>query len=206
MADQRASRPRIEGERGRQILLAALEVLGELGYDRLTFDEVAGRAKASKASLYRRWSTKDALISDAIGCGEDGDDEAPPVLPDTGSLRGDLLALADSDGFFDVGRASLVSALATAIHRDPQTHAAVRRKLVADGTKHLRPLLHRARERGQTRPGLDIDLLSAALPGLVLFRMTFETPGEFPPGFIRSIVEQIILPAAQPDTTERGES
>ena len=202
MVDQRASRPRIEGARERQILLATLEVLAELGYDRLTFDEVAARAKASKASLYRRWVTKGALVSDAVGCDDDGE---APVLPDTGSLRGDLLALVDSDGFFDVDRASIVGALATAIHRDPGAHDALRRKLVDDGTKHLRLLLRRARERGQTRPGLDVDLLASALPGLVLFRMTFETPGGFPPGFIRSVIEQIILPAAEPGPTEQGD-
>lgn len=199
MADQRASRPRIEGARERQILLATLEVLGELGYDRLTFDEVAARAKASKASLYRRWVTKDALVSEAVGC---EDDDEPPVLPDTGSLRGDLMALADMNGFFDADRASIVGALATAIHRDPLRHEALRQKLVTDGTKHLRPLLSRARDRGQTRPGLDIDLLASALPGLVLFRMTFETPGEFPPDFIRNVLEQIILPAAEPDPNQ----
>ena len=53
-------------------------------------------------------------------------------------------------------------------------------------------------ERGLTRPGLDIDLLCSVLPGMVLYRMTFETPGEFPPGFVHGIIEQIILPAALP--------
>jgi AcrR family transcriptional regulator len=202
MVEQRAGRPRIEGARERQILLATLEVLGEVGYDRLTLDAVAARVKASKASLYRRWASKDALVSEAVGC---LDDETP-VLPDTGSLRGDLMALADAKGFFDVDRAGIVSALATAIHRDPETHEAIRHRLVADGTKHLRPLLRRAQERGQARPGLDVDLLSSVLPGLVLFRMTFETPGEFTPGLIRDIFEQIVLPAVEYVPTDRGGS
>ena len=47
-------RPRVEGDREREILDAALEVLSEVGYDRLTMDAVAQRAKASKATLYRR--------------------------------------------------------------------------------------------------------------------------------------------------------
>src|SRR5579885_1268430 len=49
------TRPRVEGEREREILEAALVSLVELGYDRLTFDAVAATAKASKATLYRRW-------------------------------------------------------------------------------------------------------------------------------------------------------
>ena len=50
-------RPRVEGDREREILDAALEVLAEVGYDRLTMDAVAQRAKASKATLYRRSSS-----------------------------------------------------------------------------------------------------------------------------------------------------
>ena len=55
-----ALRPRVEGDREQEILDAALEVLGEVGYDRLTMDAVAQRAKASKATLYRRWNSKAA--------------------------------------------------------------------------------------------------------------------------------------------------
>ena len=52
------TRPRVEGERELEILEATLEVLGDVGYDRLTMDAVATRAKASKATLYRRWNGK----------------------------------------------------------------------------------------------------------------------------------------------------
>ena len=63
-------RPRVEGEREAQILDAAVVLLGQVGYDRLTMDAVAAQAKASKATLYRRWSTKAALVVDAILRGE----------------------------------------------------------------------------------------------------------------------------------------
>ena len=58
------SRPRIEGDREVEILDAALEVLADVGYDRLTMDAVAQRAKASKATLYRRWNGKVSLVID----------------------------------------------------------------------------------------------------------------------------------------------
>src|SRR4029077_15964572 len=61
-----AVRPRVEGVREQEILDAALEVLGEFGYDRLTMDAVAQRAKASKATLYRRWNSKATLVVDAL--------------------------------------------------------------------------------------------------------------------------------------------
>ena len=60
------TRPRIEGDREAEILEATLELLASAGYDRLTMDAVAAAAKASKATLYRRWSTKAELVIDAI--------------------------------------------------------------------------------------------------------------------------------------------
>ena len=59
-------RPRVEGVREAEILEAALEVLAEVGYDRFTMDAVALRAKASKATLYRRWNGKVQLVIDAL--------------------------------------------------------------------------------------------------------------------------------------------
>ena len=55
-------RPRVEGDREQEILDATLEVLAEVGYDRLTMDAVAAKAKASKATLYRRWTNKVSLV------------------------------------------------------------------------------------------------------------------------------------------------
>src|SRR3954470_17199318 len=75
-----------------EILEAALDVLAETGYDGMTIDMVAARAKAGKATVYRRWSSKAELVIDAVACMKRGDlDEAN--LPDTGTLRGDLVAL-----------------------------------------------------------------------------------------------------------------
>src|ERR1700734_1414294 len=88
--------PEAAAHRGRQLDAtrdaalrdAALELLAEIGYDRLSIDAVAARAKASKMTIYRRWSGKADLVVDALRCpGKTGE------VPDTGSLRGDLQAL-----------------------------------------------------------------------------------------------------------------
>ena len=60
-----------------QILDAALEVLVDVGYDRLTMDAVAARAKASKATLYRRWNTKLRLVIDALHTTKEPPTEIP---------------------------------------------------------------------------------------------------------------------------------
>jgi AcrR family transcriptional regulator len=84
-------RPRVEGGREEEILDATVAVVAEMGYDRLTMDAVATAAKASKATLYRRWTTKAELVVDAIsrakGC-------PIPEDVDTGSLRGDLISMS----------------------------------------------------------------------------------------------------------------
>src|SRR5512147_2749500 len=85
-AEAAAIRPRVEGDREQEILDAALEVLGEVGYDRLTMDAVAQRAKASKATLYRRWSSKARLVVEALAR-----TKGVPEIPDTGDLRTDLV-------------------------------------------------------------------------------------------------------------------
>ena len=82
-------RPRVEGDRADEILDATLTLLFEVGYDRLTLDAVARKARASKATLYRRWDTKASLVVDALVRAK----QAPTVDDhDTGSLRGDLMS------------------------------------------------------------------------------------------------------------------
>lgn len=68
---------------------AVFELLGEVGYDRMTMDAVASRARASKATIYRAWPNKPDLVKDALAYRFG----STPDLPDTGSLRGDLVAL-----------------------------------------------------------------------------------------------------------------
>src|SRR5512141_1472504 len=92
---QAGVRPRVEGERESEILDAALDLLAQVGYDRMTMDAVASHARASKATLYRRWSSKSSLVVDAILRTKEAL-QTPEV--DTGSLREDLLQMACGHG------------------------------------------------------------------------------------------------------------
>src|SRR5690349_18299552 len=85
-AHEAQTRPRVEGEREQEILDSTIDILSEVGYDRLTMDAVATRAKASKATLYRRWNGKAQLVIDALISQKE-----PHALPDTGSLREDMI-------------------------------------------------------------------------------------------------------------------
>ena len=68
---------------------AALVLLAEVGYDRLTMDAVAARARAGKTTIYRRWPGKAELVVDSLNCLK-----GVPDIPDTGSLQQDLRLLA----------------------------------------------------------------------------------------------------------------
>ena len=76
--DVATMRPRVAGDREAEILEAALEVPTDVGYDRLTMDAVALRAKASKATLYRRWNGKVSLVIEALQHGHHHDEQPDP--------------------------------------------------------------------------------------------------------------------------------
>jgi len=188
------TRPRVEGDREVQVLEAALEVLGDVGYDRLTMDAVAHRAKASKATLYRRWNGKVALVIDAL---QHHHQPVAAVGPaDTGSLRGDLIASYCGKGkLTDEPEVATFGAILTAVVRDPEFAAAFRRDVVAPKLADSRTIFERAIERGEVGADVDIELLASALAGIVMHRLVLlgESPTE---QTVTTVIDQIILPAA----------
>jgi AcrR family transcriptional regulator len=184
-------RPRVEGDREQEILDATLEVLADVGYDRLTMDAVAARAKASKATLYRRWTNKVSLVIEALQ-----HTKGPAEFPDTGSLRGDLQALAcGMGGLGDRTAVAQFASVLTAIARDDDFAAAFRAQVVGPKIAASQQLWERARQRGELRDDVDLSLLEPALAGIVLHRVF--VMGEQPdPDLITRVIDQIILPAA----------
>ncbi|GAA2152520.1 TetR/AcrR family transcriptional regulator [Nocardioides koreensis] len=191
VSDSVVSRPRVEGDREQQILDATLEVLADVGYDRLTMDAVATRAKASKATLYRRWNGKVSLVIDALLSAK-----STPALPDTGTLRGDLIAsFCGMGGLTDEQSVATFASVITAITRDQDFAEAFRREVIGPKAQISRTVFERARDRGELAPDVDIDLLAPALAGIVLHRVYLmgELPDE---ALITRVIDQIILPAA----------
>jgi AcrR family transcriptional regulator len=185
------TRPRVEGDREQEILDATLAVLVEVGYDRLTMDAVATQAKASKATLYRKWDGKAALVIDALMS-----EKTPLVVPeDTGSLRGDLLAVfCGHGGLTDEHQTAMLGSVITAIGRDSEFAAAFRERFIAPKVTVARAIYERAHARGEVRDDIDLDIITAALPGIVLHRMFLL--GEQPTtDLVARVVDQVILPA-----------
>ena len=186
-------RPRVEGDREQEIFDATLEVLAESGYDRLTMDAVAAKAKASKATLYRRWTNKVSLVIEALQH-EKGPHDG--VVPDTGSLREDLRSVfCGVGGLTDHDQVAQFASVLTAIARDPEFAEAFRRDVVGPKIALSRQVWERARDRGELRDDVDLDLLEPALAGIVLHRLF--VMGQAPePDTITRVIDQIILPAA----------
>ncbi len=186
------SRPRVEGDRERQILDGALEVLVEVGYDRLTFDTVAAHVHASKATLYRRWSTKAELVVSAVGASACM--ASSQVLPDTGALRSDLMVMFAGEDDLPIHVGQIIAALMPAVHRDADLTQVFQERVLAPKTQALRTLIGRAQRRGEVGPGADLDLLVAIIPAFTMHLMI--TTGSCPgPAQMRSIVDHILLPA-----------
>jgi len=195
-----ATRPRIEGVREAEILDATLQVLVDVGYDRLTMDAVALRARASKATLYRRWNSKLRLVIDALLVMKQA-----PVVPDTGSLRGDLETMfCGLGGVTDIEAVGVFASVLTAVSRDPEFAQAFRTEVIGPKIAASQQIWERARDRGEIRPDADLSLLEPALAGIVLHRVFLmgEQPTE---DLVRRVIDQIILPAALTDSENNSE-
>src|SRR5262250_1541743 len=135
---------------------AVFELLSEVGYDRMSMDAVAARARASKATIYRAWPNKPDLVCEALGHHFGGPLEAPV----TGSLRGDLIALATSACKIAEGPAgAVVTGLMTAAARnDELSRTLYRCAYVAKAPVH-QTIVAAAVDRGEVAEGTDPDLL-----------------------------------------------
>ena len=188
-------RPRDES-RDAAILEATREVLGEVGYDLLTIEAVATRAKASKATVYRRWPGKAALVVDAvkaIGPQPGPDGEPPCYWPDTGSLREDLLAgarafvqrLTSDEG-------ALLCAVMTAQLRDPEL-AAVKAASYDDKRRSCRLLAERAIARGELTSTAGVDAFVEVLPAMMFNRLLLSGQ-PLDEEFVVHVVDDVALP------------
>jgi len=180
--------------RDEDILDATLDVLAEVGYGALTMDLVAARASAGKATIYRRWSSKEALILDAVTRMKRQQVDLEH-LPDTGTLRGDLIALfkpqsvEESERKLNVmtGLASLLSAhqgLAEAVHAavvDPWA------------TAHYQ-LMQRAVDRGEISALADITTASQIIPSMAAYRALIQRK-PFEQDFLITLIDGVLLPA-----------
>lgn len=165
---RRRGRPRDARADG-AILDAAVALLVEVGYAGFTIDAVAHRAGVGKATIYRRWDTKEQLVLDALTLHKPTAD-----APDTGDLRADLHAIFApfTEPVAQQKAVRLLPALAAEAALD--TDSAERlREFIADRRRPGYAVLERAVAQGLLPPGTDVELVVDLIMGGMLSRMLF---------------------------------
>ncbi|MGO4692601.1 TetR/AcrR family transcriptional regulator [Glaciibacter sp. 2TAF33] len=177
-----------------EILDAALEILAETGYDGMTIDMVAARAKAGKATLYRRWPSKGELVIDAVACMKKGDLD-PAHLPDTGSLRGDLIAMIKPHSIEEGERKlQIMAGLTSMLSRAPELADAANAAIVEPRVAVNRILMQRAVDRGEISADCDIGTLSLISPSMAAYRvLILRKPVDRE--FLVSLIDGVLMPA-----------
>ncbi|GAA1863188.1 TetR/AcrR family transcriptional regulator [Asanoa iriomotensis] len=173
------------------ILAATLELLAEVGYDRIRMDAVAVRARASKATIYRRWPGKAELVVTAIQrrAGQSATEE-----PDPGNLRDDLLGRMRAMRASLTGQdAGLLLGLLTAMHHDDELAGVVRARMIDDKRRAFDPAIDRAVARGELPSGVDRALL-AEVGSAMLFSRAFVTGEPLDDTFLTDLVDGVLLP------------
>ena len=176
-------RPR-DPQRRRAILDAALALVAEVGYDRTTVDAIATKAGVSKPTLYRRWPHgKPELVADAIRerRAETGH------TPDTGSLRGDLLALVAIQTGQLLDDIHLACGLLTALRTSPELSALMQDHVIAEERARFGEVLARA---GVER----VSPLIADVAGALIFTRVTITGEPVDRAFAEELVDNVLLP------------
>jgi AcrR family transcriptional regulator len=198
MPANKVGRP-LDLTRDADILDAALDVLAEEGFDGMTIDMVAARAKAGKATLYRRWPSKTELVVDAVACMKNSDINFAE-LPDTGTLRGDLVALIKPHSMRDgEKKLKVMAGLISLLARNPEIAEVARTAVIAPRAEINRIFLQRAIDRGEISPDTKIALIAAISPSMVTYRtMMLGKPVDR--DYMISIIDNVILPAVGVNT------
>jgi len=184
---------RLDRSRDPAILNAALAALTENGYEATNMDDIAARAGVGKAAIYRRWSSKAALMTDVLVYWRP--DLRSDVTPDTGSLAGDFDALVERAARNDAELITndLVLRVALQATRDPQLAAALGDLMLLRGGRIISTVLARAAARGEIAADRDWSLVADALTAMSLLRVLNGQTVDAE--FMRQVIDTVVLPA-----------
>lgn len=175
-----------------EILSATLDVLAEKGYEGMTVDMVAARARAGKATVYRRWPSKAELVIDAVACMKRSH---PADLADTGSLRGDLVANVKTPAVKDGERKlRILAGMVSLMSASPEFADAARAVIVEPQAAAIRTLIQRAIDRGEVSTDVDVHLFAQVIPSMTAYKSLMLGQG-VDRDYVISLVDGVLLPA-----------
>jgi AcrR family transcriptional regulator len=191
-------RPRSEQARS-AILRSTLKILGESGFSDLTIEDVAERAAVGKATVYRWWPNKGALIADAFASST----TRRLRFPDTGSLGTDMSRqMRQLVKVFSSPRGRIVSAILAAGQSDKELIAAFRERFLKPRRQEAYATLRRGIQRGELREDVDQDLLLDSLYGPIYMRFLIRHD-RLTPDFIDRLCA-LVLSGARPTKQRRA--
>jgi AcrR family transcriptional regulator len=173
-----------------ELLAVTLQLLQEHGYDGLTVDAVVNTARASKATVYRRWPSKAELVLAAFIEGI----RQVAVPPETGTLRGDLLRLGELVCQEAREHASTIRAVLVEVSRNPALNEVMQHQFVDQRRALIRYVLHQAVDRGEIDASAINDELWDLLPGYLIFRSII--PSRLPTHrTVQALVDEVVIPS-----------
>lgn len=183
-------RPR-DPSRDAAILDATLELLAELGYERMSIDAIATRACASKPTIYRRWAGGKAEVTVAAMRARQA---AKPALPDTGALRDDLLAAVKQLHEQLLEDAGLAAGLTAQLRTDAELARLFREQIVDAERDRLHDLIRRAAARGEIAEADAVSPLFSDVAPSVVFTRVLLTGEPVDDAFAEQLVDGVLLP------------
>jgi AcrR family transcriptional regulator len=200
-AGRQMGRPK-DARADRAILETTLELIAERGAHAFRTEDVAARAGVGKGAIYRRYRSKEELVTAAVAALV----REEIAVPDTGSTRGDLLALMREA--VELYRSSLpgrlMPKLIGAMADNPELARAVRDRFLAVRRSALSEVLRRGVERGDLRPDLDLELALDVLGGPLFYRLLV-TGGPLDDQLAEGVAD-LILRGFAPDEPRRAKS
>jgi AcrR family transcriptional regulator len=185
-------RPRSEPVR-LAILRSTLKLLGELGFSDLSIEGVAAHAGVGKATVYRWWPDKAALIADAFASSA----SRKLHFPDTGSVHTDMSQqMRQLIKIFLSRRGRIVSAILAAGQSDRDVIAAFRDRFLKPRRQEAYATLQRGIQRGELRKNIDMDLLLDSLYGPIYMRFLIRHR-KLTPEFVDRLCD-LVLAGARP--------
>ncbi|MBP0462097.1 TetR/AcrR family transcriptional regulator [Streptomyces montanisoli] len=195
-----SSRSKITPEREMEFYVAALDLLREGGYEALTMEGIAARTKCGKSTLYRQWHSKPQLVCAALR----GTRCVTLAEIDTGTLAGDLRAVARATSANARRDTPLTHALVHAAKQNPELAKALRENLIEPEVAEIDAMVRRAVDRGEVAAGNPaIEFVAVQLFGVMRAALLLHG-SHADEAYMTRFVEAAVLPALGVTATPSG--
>lgn len=179
------------------ILHSTIQLLAEAGYERMSIEAVAAHAGVGKAAIYRRWSSKEELVVDALASVK-----THPEVPESGSVRQDIILWVEA--FIQnlenpIERHGIALLIGTLFH-NPQLAERYWMKYAAPISRSLTEVLRRGQERGEIQPNINPETVIDILSGTVFYQIFMKPPSERTLNNFTQAVDMLLLGIANPQS------